>query len=270
MNTTRTFLPIILLALTVAQNASAADAATFIELPFCYVIGGHAKGKWLTSEQSGKAIKPDAEFRVYDLQTETGKTKFIKAGPDADVCPDVWIAKFDTDPDKHGIALSASWNPLPRPVTSANKTQEPYVKAVKDILISKGIKNPVVKITQHLRADLDGDGEEEVLLAATHYSNDEGDMGAPMQAAQGNYSFVAMRRVVAGKVVTQIFDGEFYEKPKDSNAPNIHEIGGLLDLDGDGRMEILLHSTYYEGGGTTVWQLGAQKTIKVLDIVCGV
>ena len=257
------------LALAIVRPASAADPATFIELPYRYVIGGHADGKWLTSEQAGKALKPGTALRLFDLKGEIGKLKAGKAAPDEDVCPDVWLAKTDRELDTHAIAIAASWNPMPRPVKSADTKQEVYLKAVSDILVAKGIKKPIVKITQHIRADLDGDGEEEVIIAATRYSrNDEG-MGAPMSASSGNYSFVVLRRVISGKVVTQILDGEFYSKSAESSAPNIHDIGGILDLDGDGKMEIILHSQYYEGGGSTVWQLGTKKAVKVLEIGCG-
>jgi hypothetical protein len=264
------FVVISILALILTRTASAADGSTFVELPYGYVIGGHAAGKWLTSEQAGRALKPGTAFRLFNLKGAAGKMTVSKAAPDADVCPDVWIAQINRETDAHAIAIAATWNPMPRPVTSAATTQEAYVKAVSDVLAGKGIKKPVVKIAQHLRADLDGDGEEEVLLSATHYPDEDGGMGAPMAAAAGNYSFVALRRVVGGKVVTQILNGEFYPKAQESSAPNIHEVGGLLDLDGDGRMEIILDSTYYEGGGTTVWRLDARKAVKVLEIECGV
>jgi hypothetical protein len=262
-------LPLIF-ALLIARTAAATDVATFIELPYRYVIGGRAAGKWLTSEQAGKAIKPRTAFRLFDLKGEAGKLTISKAAPDADVCPDVWLAQIDPETDTDAIAIAASWNPMPRPVKSADTKQESYVKAVGDMLIAKGIGKPVVRITQHLRADLDGDGDEEVLLAATRYPKSEDGLSAPMSATAGNYSFVALRRVVAGKVVTQILDGDFYPKSSESSAPNVHSIGGLLDLDGDGKMEIILQSAYYEGGGTTVWQLGGKQAAKVLEIECGV
>ena len=260
----------LILALLIARTAAATDVATFIELPFRYVIGGHAAGKWLTSEQAGKNITRRTDFRLFNPRGAAGKLTISKAGPDADVCPDVWMAQIDHEMDTDAIAIAASWNPMPRPVKSGDTKQETYLKAVGDMLLSKGIGKPVVKITQHLRADLDGDGEEEVVLGATHYPKSEDGLSAPLSASAGNYSFVALRRVVGGKVVTQILDGDFYPKSTESSAPNVHSIGGLLDLDGDGKMEIILHSAYYEGGGSTVWQLGAKKAVKVLEIECGV
>lgn len=261
-----------ILTATLAFSAAtrAADAATFLELPFRYVIGGHSGGKWLTSEQAGKTVKPGTSFRIFTLKGEDGKLTVSKAAPDEDVCMDVWMAEIHPEMDMHGIAIAAAWNPMPRAAKAADTTQEAYVKAVSEILAGEGIRKPLVKIKQHLRVDLDGDGEEEVLLSATHYPTAEGEGSAPTSAGAGNYSFVALRRMIAGKVVTQILEGEFYEKAQEFNAPNVHEVGGLLDLDGDGKMEVILHSQYYEGGGTTVWKLGAKKAVKVLEIACGV
>lgn len=252
-----------------AAAAAAADVATFIDLPVRFVIGGHSKGKWLTSERAGKSIKPGTSFRLFTLKGDRGKVTITKAAPEADVCMDVWMAELDEVIEKDCIAVSAAWNPMPRAVKSADTKQDAYVKAVSEILTANGIKKPVVKIKQLLRVDLDGDGEEEVLLSATHYSDTE-EGSAPNAASAGNYSFVALRRMIGGKVSTQIIEGEFYPKNMEFNAPNFYEVSGVLDLDGDGKMEIVLHSQYYEGGGTTAWKLGPKKAEKVLEIECGV
>ncbi|MCP5541586.1 MAG: hypothetical protein H7A52_15700 [Akkermansiaceae bacterium] len=271
MHRLRSFGPTALLIAAAAGFSAAAEPATFLELPYRYVIGGFRDGKWLTSEQAGKTIAPGAAFRLFTLKGEAGRVTARRAGPDVDVCPDVWIAALDTEPDETpAIAVAAPWNPLPRPVKIADNTVEVYVKAVAEILAGQGIRKPDVRITQHLRVDLDGDGEEEVLLAATHYPTADGEGSAPTASGPGDYSFVALRRVVDGRVVTQILDGEFYEKAQEFNAPNVHHVGGLLDLDGDGVMEIVLHSQYYEGGATTLWKLGPKGAEKVLEIGCGV
>jgi len=55
-----------------------------------------------------------------------------------------------------------------------------------------------VKIDNILRVDLDGDGEDEVLISATKLFQ-EGRQGANAIAA-GSYSMVLLRRVGAGKV----------------------------------------------------------------------
>jgi hypothetical protein len=252
-----------------ALSAPAADVATFIELPDRFVIGGHSAGNWLESEKAGKMIKPGTAYRLYTLKGAKGKATATKIAPEADVCMDVWMAEFDDVIDEDAIGVCAPWNPMPRPVKSADTKQDTYVKAVAEILTAKGIAKPVVKITQHLRVDLDGDGEEEALIGATRYSKTE-EGSAPNAASAGNYSFVALRRVVNGKVETHIIEGEFYPKNMVFNAPNIYQVTGVLDMDGDGKMEVIVNSAYYEGGATTVWKLGKKKPEKVMEIACGV
>lgn len=258
------------LAWASVEGAYAAEPAAFIELPYRYVIGGHANGKWLNTEQAGKAIKPGMTFRLFTLKGEQGQVTVQKSAPMDDVCMDIWMTELDSPVDQPAIAVAADGNPMPRGVKSAGTTQDVYVKAVRELLIAQGIAKPVVKITQHLRVDLEGDGQDEVLLSATHYPSAEGEGSAPTSAGAGNYSFTALRRLVGGKVVTQILEGEFYEKATEFSAPNVHSIGGVLDLDGDGKMEVILHSQFYEGGATTVWQVEAKEAKRVLEIACGV
>ena len=89
-------------------------------------------------------------------------------------------------------------------------TQTAYIDAVRDFLKTKGITEPKVKIDSIFRVDLDGDGEDEVLISATNYFSQ--DNSVPMRSPAGSYSMVLLRRVVAGKVETQLVAGEFHPK----------------------------------------------------------
>jgi hypothetical protein len=64
-----------------------------------------------------------------------------------------------------------------------------------------------------------------------------------MRSPAGSYSMVLLRRVIAGKVETQLIEGEFYPKdyPKAAqeegrfDAPNAYKVIAVLDLDGDAK-----------------------------------
>src|SRR5262249_33704589 len=157
----------------------------------------------------------------------------------------------------------------------ADTTQQIYIDAVRDFLKAKGIEQPNVKIESILQADLDGAGEEEVLISATNYFSK--DNHVPTRSPAGSYSMVLLRRVVAGKVETQLVEGEFYPKaypaPTENdasfNAPSAYKVVGTLDLDGDGKLEIVVHSQYYEGEMTTIYQCDTKKAEAVLSVGCG-
>ena len=113
-------------------------------------------------------------------------------------------------PDKGAIALAAPWNALPRKPRVSDTTQKVYVDAVRDFLKTKGIEQPKVKVDNIVRVDLNGDGEDEVLISATNYFSK--DDRVPMRSPAGSYSMVLLRRVMTGKVETQLVEGEFYPK----------------------------------------------------------
>lgn len=129
-------------------------------------------------------------------------------------------------------------------------------------LLTPKCESPILQI------DLEGDGEDEVLINATNYfdQHDEAPMHAPKR---GSYSIVMLRRVAAGKVQTQLVAGELYSKADASNAPNIYKIAAVLDLNGDGKLEVIVNSFYYEGGETTVYGCDPDKLEAVLSVECG-
>jgi len=89
---------------------------------------------------------------------------------------------------------------------------------------------------------------------------------------------VLLRRVVSGKVETQLVAGEFHPKAyagKGSDddasfdAPNAYRIIGTFDLDGDGKMEIVIGSNYYEGEEITIYRCDPKKVETLLSVSCG-
>ena len=68
---------------------------------------------------------------------------------------------------------------------------------------------------------------------------------------------------------TQLLGGEFYPAAKTFNAPNEYTIDAVLDVDGDGKMEVVVGSSYYEGAETTIFTFDGTKPRKVLSVDCG-
>ncbi|PYJ09732.1 MAG: hypothetical protein DMF06_08990 [Verrucomicrobia bacterium] len=255
----------ILLLLSAA--ASAADLHPIVEMDTGYLFGGSADGKWVKAEKAAKSMKGNTPLRVFGLSQEAGKVTAGKPKSVDEPCPDTLTVSLSPKSKEGVIALSAPWNALPRKSQSADTTQQVYVDAVREFLESRQISDPKVKITRILRVDLDGDGEEEVLISATNYFTKDNDV--PMESpTRGSYSMVLLRRVVAGKVETEFVAGEVYKK-EESNAPNVYEIPAVLDLNGDGKLEVIVHSHYYEGAATTIYDCSGGKCKEALSVECG-
>ncbi len=255
-------------ALLTLVLAAAAHAETFpiVAVEHGFLLGAGGGGKWVKMEDAAKTVHGGEQYHLYTLTEQIGVVKGGKPHSFEEPCPEQQAINLTPKPKSGVIAVAGPWNALPRIPKLQDTTQPVYQKAVADFLTGKGIHNPKVKITKIVRIDLDGDGEDEVLISATNYFSKD---GVPSGAQQGSYSCVILRRVVGGKVDTQLIDGEFYPKATTFSAPNAYEISAILDLDGDGKMEVILDSGYYEGGATAVYSVTGKKPRQLLIIGCG-
>ena len=262
-------------ALFICASATASDLHPIVEVQSGYLFGAASDGKWLKAEESARSVKADTTYQIYSLTVKLGEATGSAPKSVDEPCPDTMEVTLSEKPEDGVIALAAPWNALPRKPHMADTTQQVYVDAVRDFLKTKGIEQPKVKIDNILRIDLDGDGEEEVLITATNYFRK--DESVPMRSPAASYSMVLLRRVVAGKVETQLIVGEFYPKayPKAAqeegrfDAPNAYKVIATFDLDGDGKMEVVIHSDYYEGGETTIYRCDPKKAEALLSVSCG-
>jgi len=268
--------PIALLAACgICTSAVAGDLHPIVEVQSGYFFGATKNGKWIKADEAAKLLPDETTYRIYGLTESLDEAKGGKTKSEAGPCEDTLFVELSDKPENGVIALAAPWNALPRKPRIADTTQQVYVDAVRDFLKTKGIDQPKVKIHNILRVDLDGDGEDEVLISATNYFRK--DESVPMRSPAASYSMVLLRRVVAGKVATQLIEGEFYPKayPKAAqdegrfDAPNAYKVIATLDLDGDGKMEIVIDSDYYEGEMTTIYQYDPKKAQAVLSVGCG-
>jgi hypothetical protein len=245
----------------------AADLHPIVEIGTGYLFGGSANGKWITAEKAAKSMKGRTAFRVFGLTQEVGKATGAKPkSVKAEACSDLLEVSLPSTPKGGEIALSAPWNALPRKPRVADPTEQVYVDAVRDFLKDRSVSDPKVKITRVLRVDLEGDGEEEVLINATNYFTKDNDVSSDTPPP-GSHSIVLLRRMVAGKVETEFVAGQVF--PKDDDTPNVYEVPAVLDLNGDGKLEVIVHSRYYEGAATTIYDCSGGKCKDVLSVFCG-
>ena len=277
MKTTVEGILVVITALLICAGAlPAADLHPIVEVQSGYLFGAISDGKWTKADEAGNLLNDETTYRVYGLTQALGEAKGGKPKSEGAACEETLGVELSPKPEEGVIAIAAPWNALPRKPKVTDTTQKAYVDAVRDFLETKEIKQAKVKIDIILRVDLDGDGEEEVLISATNYF-EKADR-VPMRSPAGTYSMVLLRRVVAGKVETQLIAGEFHPKAypgKGSDddasfdAPNAYKVVGAFDLNGDGKLEIVIHSHYYEGAETTIYRYDPKKSEALLSVSCG-
>jgi hypothetical protein len=180
-----------------ASMVAANDLHPIVEVQSGYLFGAASDGKWLKAEESARSVKANTTYQIYSLTARLGEAKGSAPKSVDEPCPDTMEVTLSQKPESGVIALAAPWNALPRKPRIADTTQQVYVDAVRDFLKTKGIEQPKVKIDSILRVDLDGDGEDEVLISATNYFRK--DESVPMRSPAGSYSMVVLRRMAQEK-----------------------------------------------------------------------
>ena len=252
------------LSLTCAISAQK-QVVPLVEMKLSGLIGGVQNGKWLTAQQTAAKLKDTTEFFLIDWNgIQKNNTVIGKRGEIEDVCQDFYRMKFDLTMDS-GVAIGehAKWNPMPRVLQAIDSAA--YKKIVADVLKTKGIAKTTVKIEQAYRVDLEGDEQDEVILVATFYKN-----GLDSSPNAGDYSFVLVRKIVGKTVRNIVVAGDFIKRNIEFGAPNQYVLSSIADLNGDGKMEIVIYGEYYEGSWAEIYEIKGNKPTKVLETGCGV
>ncbi len=245
-----------------------------------YLVGGAKNGKWLKDTEVltnfGKpskffgfdSFKNEKPYEIYGTLGELGcSASVFYFGKTAKVPED----PFGDDSLKAILAISANanWKPLPRVPKKLDLTDKTYQKIALDFLKTKGMKINSVKLENIFSIDLEGDGTDEVFIEGTNYKDKNGKISATARA--GEYSFVLMRKIIKGKPKNFLIAGEFNpKKPEIEDYITEFDLSAVADLNGDGKMEVILKNTYSYGGmSTEIYESDKNGLKEVLSVECG-
>ena len=147
-------------------------------------------------------------------------------------------------PGPYGVAISAPWTLTPHLVETLDDDGT-YAAFAAELLADRGLDVADPVITQLLRVDLEGDGLNEVLVVSEEITGG-------MLPAVGDYSIVFMRKVVQGDVETAVLAESI--GLDEETFPETFRVGSVADMSGDGKMEIIVSSAYYEGLAVEVFE----------------
>lgn len=159
------------------------------------------------------------------------------------------------------MAVTGVDDPQPRPVEILDPSGSTYRDAARDVLADLGVNEDDPNVVQAVRADLDDDGSDEVLVVVENITRL---LGPPA----GDYSIVFLRKVVDGAITTTVLEGRVTQA--DEQSVDQLRVDAVADVNGDGRMEIVTHILYYEGAGQRVIELHADGGLgKPIQGWCG-
>lgn len=223
---------------------------------------------WVRAEEAGALpVLGGEDYQVSML----GEGSVTSGGPQTTVCEpmlNLGVELEDSNslglwPGPYGVAISTGWDLHPHLLESFSDDGS-YAGFARELLASRGldVANPVIK--QLYRTDLEGDGTNEVLVVAEQVS--EGLFGQ-----QGDYSIIFMRKVVQNQLQTAVLGESVITDPEDVFLLSF-TLGTVADLNGDGKMEIVVDSAYYEGMGVEVWEYADDDLGPVprVSVGCGV
>lgn len=169
------------------------------------------------------------------------------------------LPKTAKESEKTIIGINGTWNALPRQSKEEDPQQAIYESVVKVYLNTKGLLLRPAQISRIVRVDLEGDGVDEVLIDASSIK----DANSWPEKLDGYFSVVLLRKLMNGTVKTIPVATNFYQK--DNGEGIFYSLESLLDVNGDGNMEIVLGSYFSEvGQGLSIYQITGSKAKEVL------
>lgn len=218
------------------------------------LIGGARAGKILNGEQIAPGLRDGAPYRLFDLSGKVGETiaigRPVHEGGEGE-CSQLWRLDLALGPDTKGRFMAAlamgtkDPDPLPKQLEVLDAPLEEHKQLLRKFLARRQVANPEIRFDQIIKTDLDGDGTPEFILNAVSIGKEK--------ARRGDYSIVLVVRGRGAAQRTFIVQDEI--TLQDSPYPSTlwsNRIVAVLDLDGDGYMEIVTSGSYLFGGG---WEL---------------
>ena len=197
------------------------------------------------------------------ISTAPGRVRTRSCGSGGEPSIDLGLAFGEGPYEPAPIGVARVDTPRPRPVEVLDPASGPYQQAAADVAAELGITGPAPTATQAVRGDLDGDGTDEVLVTAERATEDT------TSVVPNDVAIVFLRRADGSSNENVVLD-KHYPGLEEAPGTVAFRIAALADLNGDGRMEVVVDVFQYESSGALVYELQPDGAIQqVLFAYCG-
>jgi peptidoglycan hydrolase-like protein with peptidoglycan-binding domain len=226
-----------------------------------WLLGASSATGWVAGPTAAGQLVGGERYQVVGAAPATG----ARPEPILDICPDTFTVALSPAPNaRQTIAVAGAWALTPRQPVEENPAA--YEAAVAAVLQANGIAQPEVVITRVIRVDLENDGSSEIIISA---SRDYDNTLTPAVDA-GDYALILVQRTLGERDITIEVVGDYYPRAEAFRAPQVHRLLGVHDLNGDGSMEVVIFSQYYEGASAVAYSIKDTTAQEVLATGCGV
>jgi hypothetical protein len=238
-------------------------------------LGAWQRDRWQESDDpdgnpDGAGTEAGTPFTVSNLSGENA----VVLGENAEACfdgrtgPSIDVAVAAPEPPGFGFnavaVIEQTWPLKPRPVAVATTAPDAYRALGEAAFAGEPVDASQGAIEQLVVADLDGDGDDEA-LASYEFVQPSSGPGVPGDLT----ALLLIDATTRASDTVQLWTVDQDADDGTFDFIERYRILDVADLNGDGRMEVLVHAWYYEGASVLVYTYDGSGLTRVLAAGCG-
>lgn len=230
---------------------------------FFLLLGGVSRETWLSPDISVSRFAGEVTYSLHSFTQESTYFLWGKSPQFSPTCKAYSVSTGAALDESGFVGVVDGWDITKRPATELSADGQFYSQVVSDWLTGEGVSVPEVDSIHVYRVDLEGDGTDEVFISATHLDDSQHTTKA------GDYSIVLMRQVVGNEAVTKLIVGDVYRSQDlEITYPRTYSLANFIDLNQDGRLEVVVEIRKWEGFGARVFQIDGEDVLPALSAEC--
>jgi len=256
----------LLFIISVATTAMAVEKqSAAIPVVADLLLGGWMNGSWVDADTIASHVPAGLKYSTYSFDGRGSDCTGSSPRYEEEGCEYYAVDFADgVAANDSLLAVGSRHDGMLRRLKLQTGGLKPYEELVARYLKENGI-SAEPEIQQLVRVDLDGDGGEEVVIVAGNANS------SLPYFAENTYSLVLFRRLVDGRVLTEVLHEHYYHEDIEgmADSPSGYKTVFAVDLNGDGSLELILRGSYYEGFWYEIYEFTSKGLKKVLSAGLG-
>ncbi len=226
------------------------------------LVGGSQNGSWVSPADVADDLVINSVYQLYTAFDFQGSIPGQEVAYEP-ICDQHYITLNPFSGSESAVGVSGDWPVLPRIPMELSTDLEVYLRAITAWQIEQAPSMPIPVIDKIWKVDVEGNGTDEVFINGTRFAEPTGHNVEPR-----DYSVVLMRTVIGSDVVTVQLVGDYYSETIENQFPWTYNLEFIGDLNADGKMEVVVGLSRWEGTGVMVFEIDGEEVQLVLSVMC--